>query len=254
MSDTNSLRSTTLHLEYIEDVSSVVRAMHSVKEEFQAVELLWEAARGMGAEAAIFASFVREGDAGQSVRLLLACEPVRVEEAREARGHRFEAWLDYARKHSEPIRDSEAPSAGAAASAAVSLAHQLGFKSTVIVPVPSCGTSSRTGVLCLGSSSPGYFDDEGYVTLKIVARGVAMELHEWWVRRLRDELVAASGLTAADLDLLSQEQLGHTSKSIARRLGVSICAVNSRFQRINAKLGTGSRKAAANLAAEYGLI
>lgn len=254
MSDPNSLLSTTLRLDYIEDVSSVVRAMDSVKEEFQAVELLWEAARGMGAEAAIFASFIREGDAGQSVRLLLACEPVRAEDGREARGHRFEPWLHYAQKHSEPIRDSDAPLAGTAAGAAIALAQQLGFKSTVIFPVPSCGTLSRTGVLCLGSSSPGYFDDEGYVTLKIVARGVAMELHEWWVRRLRDELVAASGVTAADLDLLSQEQLGRTSKSIARRLGVSTCAVNSRFQRINAKLGTASRKAAAHLAAEYGLI
>ena len=35
---------------------------------------------------------------------------------------------------------------------------------------------------------------------------------------------------------------------------MSPTAVNSRFQRLNAKLGVPNRKAAAQLAAEYGLI
>jgi len=146
------------------------------------------------------------------------------------------------------------PVVGDDARAAVELAQRFGFRSAVIVPAPSSGGLSRTGVLCLGSSKPGYFDDDGYVTLKVVARGVAMELHEWWIQRLRDELVATSGITSTDRALLSHELLGHTTKTIARHLGVSTSSVNSRFQRLNLKLGTASRKAAAHLAAEYGLI
>lgn len=67
-------------------------------------------------------------------------------------------------------------------------------------------------------------------------------------------MVATSGITPTDLALLSLELRGHTTKTIARHLGVSISSVDSRFQRLNVKLGTVSRKAAAHLAAEYGLI
>lgn len=140
------------------------------------------------------------------------------------------------------------------ARAAVEVAQRFGFRSAVIVPAPSGGRLSRTGVLCLGSARPDYFDDEGYITLKVVARGVAMELHEWWLQRLRDELVAVSGVTSTDLALLSHESLGHTTKTIARLLGLSTGSVDSRFQRLNIKLGVANRKAAAHLAAEYGLI
>ena len=81
-----------------------------------------------------------------------------------------------------------------------------------------------------------------------------MELHEWWLRHLRDELAAATGVTQADVELLSQELLGHSTKTIARTLGLSTGSVDSRFQRLNIKLGVPSRKAAARVAAEYGLI
>lgn len=81
-----------------------------------------------------------------------------------------------------------------------------------------------------------------------------MELHEWWLQRLRDDLVAATGITSMDLVLLNHESLGNTTKTIARLLGLSTGSVDSRFQRLNTKLGVANRKAAAHLATEYGLI
>ena len=98
------------------------------------------------------------------------------------------------------------------------------------------------------------YDDEGYVTLKVVARGVAMELHEWWLGRLRDELITTSSITEEDLLLLAHERLGHSTKTIAKSLGWTTSSVDSRFQRVNVKLRVANRKAAARLAAEYGLI
>ena len=208
----------------------------------------------MGAEASVFASFIREGKTCRSHRLLLACDPIRFTEHERAHRCEFDPWITYATNHTEPVRNSEASAAGVVARAAVELTQRFGFCSAVIVPVPPNGGLSRTGVLCLGSSKPGYFDDDGYVTLRVIARGVAIELHEWWIQRLREEIVATSGINPTDLALLSHELLGHTTKTIARQLGVSISSVDSRFQRLNIKLGTRSRKAAAQLAAEYGLI
>ena len=54
--------------------------------------------------------------------------------------------------------------------------------------------------------------------------------------------------------MLAQERLGRGTKAICSALQMSPTAVNSRFQRLNAKLGVPNRKAAAQLAAEYGLI
>jgi len=252
--DSTSLFAATLRLDYMAGVSAVIREMQSAREQTQAVELLHEATLRMGAEASIFASFIREGETGRSYRLLLACDPARFAGDERVHRHELDPWLIYSQKHSEPIRSSDISIVGDAGRAAVELAQRFGFHSAVIVPAPSSGGLSRIGVLCLGSSRPGYFDDEGYVTLKVVARGVAMELHEWWLGRLREELVAGTAITSTDLALLNHEWVGHTTKTIARLLGLSTSSVDSRFQRLNVKLGVTSRKLAAQLAAEYGLI
>ena len=81
-----------------------------------------------------------------------------------------------------------------------------------------------------------------------------MELHEWWIGRIRDELIATASITDDDLLLLAHERLGHSTKTITRTLNWSTSSVDSRFHRMNGRLGVASRKAAARLAAEYGLI
>ena len=81
-----------------------------------------------------------------------------------------------------------------------------------------------------------------------------MELHEWWIARVKEELVEAARLTVDDLALLSHEWRGHTTKRIALEQGTSPGSIDSRFQRLNAKLGVANRKDAARLAAEYGLL
>lgn len=252
--DASSLLAATLRLDYMTRVSAVIREMQSAREHAQAVELLREATVRMGAEASIFASFIREGETCLSYRVLLACDPTFLPECRRSHRSELDPWMTYAQRHSEPVRSSDSSIAGDAACAAVELALRFGFRSAVIVPAPSSGGLSRTGVLCLGSSRRDYFDDDGYVTLKVVARGVAMELHDWWLGRLRDELIDATGITATDLALLNHELLGHTTKTIARLHGLSTGSVDSRFQRLNIKMGVANRKAAAHLAAEYGLI
>jgi len=127
-------------------------------------------------------------------------------------------------------------------------------KERAIVPAPSSGGLSRAGVLCLGSATPNYFEGDGYLEFKLVARGIATEFHDWWVARMKDELIASAHITVEDIALLAHERRGHSTKVIARNLHASITSINSRFQRLNVKLKVPNRRAAARKAAEYGLI
>ncbi len=137
--------------------------------------------------------------------------------------------------------------------AVVALASRYGFQSALIVPAPSSGALTRQGVLCLGSATPGFFDDASYPPLKVLARSLAMELHGWWIGRIKRELMENTKLTEEDLVLLALEREALGTKLIAVALNTSENAINSRFQRVNAKLAVPNRKAAAHLAAEYAL-
>ena len=208
----------------------------------------------MGAGASEFGSFIRDDPSHESYRFLLACDPVWCFEYERKAWYANDPWLNYALNHSEPARGSEIPIATKQHRAAVDLAVEFGFSSAAIVPAPSAGGLSRVGVLVLGSSTPGFFEGDGFIGLKVVARSLAMELHEWWVGQIKGELIANARITSEDLLLLRHERMGHSTKRIAAELDTSAASVDSRFQRINAKLGVPNRKAAANLAAEYGLI
>lgn len=129
-----------------------------------------------------------------------------------------------------------------------------GFVSVVVVPAPTSAGLSRAGVLGLGSATPGYFDDEGYDTLRILARALAMELHAWLRQSIRDELLIKSRLTTADIELLRHEAAGHTGKVIAATLHTEAKTIDCRFQQVCAKLDAPNRRVAVRIARLYGLI
>jgi DNA-binding CsgD family transcriptional regulator len=239
---------------YSDKVLTTVRLLARAADEAQAVAILAAACSQMGADAAAFVSFVRDDPSHESFRFLLACDPVWCVEYERCAWYTEDPWLQYSLNHTEPARGEDIQPATAQQREVVELAAQFGFRSALIVPAPSSGALTRIGVLCLGSSVPAFFADDGYLALKVLARSLAMELHEWWIARIKDELLASARLTGEDLVLLMHERLGHSTKFIAARLDMSPNAINSRFQRMNAKLGVPNRKSAAQLAAEYGVI
>jgi DNA-binding CsgD family transcriptional regulator len=249
-----SLADLTSRLGYFERASEVIQCIPAATDEVDAVALLKEASERMGAGAAAFASFVRDDSSHESYRFLLACDPMWCFEYERRAWYANDPWLGYALNHSEPTRASEIAIGSEQQRAVVNLAEDFGFRSAVIIPAPSGGGLSRVGVLCLGSSEPEFFEGGGFIGLKLVARSLAMELHEWWIGKIKRELIVGARITAEDLILLKRERLGQSTKMIAAALNTSPSSVDSRFQRINAKLGVPNRKAAANLAAEYGLI
>ena len=81
-----------------------------------------------------------------------------------------------------------------------------------------------------------------------------MDLFSVALARIRRDLIVKARIKPNDLVLLQHQSQGHSSKKIAAALRVSRQSINSRFQRMNAKLGVGNRRMAVQLAIECGLI
>lgn len=216
--------------------------------------LFREGVAALGASCAVFVSFVRDDRHLAACRFMLACDPawgrVYVNDGHFA----HDPWLAYAAHHSEPIVASELNVLDVEHRRIRDLAARAGFVSAVLIPAHSGAGHSRISVLCLGSSTPGYFEGAGLAQLRVNARMLALELHDWWLSRIRRDLIAKARITPEDLVLLQHQCQGHSSKKIATALQVSKGSINSRFQRMNAKLGVGTRRMAVQVAIECGLI
>jgi DNA-binding NarL/FixJ family response regulator len=109
-------------------------------------------------------------------------------------------------------------------------------------------------MLVLGSRHKGYFECQERYRIQALAQGLAMALHNWWVRAMRTRIVGGLRITEDELELLRLERESLTSRQIAERLGVSKAAVDNRFQRLNEKMGQQQRARSARIAENYGLI
>lgn len=216
--------------------------------------LLRDGTNALGAESAVFVGFERKGADVLPDRFMLACDPEWYRRYVEFELSKHDPWLAYAAHQSEPILTSTLQVTEPAPRQAIDLAVEHGFVSTVLVPAHSGADRRRMSVLCLGSATPRFFEDDGFAALRVAARSIALELHDWWRAQKGRELVAKARLTPADLVLLRHEQQGHSSKRIAAELRVSKSSIDSRFQRMNDKLGVTNKRLAVELALEYGLI
>lgn len=239
---------------YATRVTDIALRVARATEQSTVHALLREGVAALGAESAVFVSFVRDSADVSACRFMLACEPEWCRRYLASGLIAHDLWLAYAAHHSEPILASTLNATEPLQQQAIDLARQNGFVSTVLVPAHSGAGHSRISLLCLGCSTPGFFADEGFGPFRINARVLAMELHEWWLARIRRELIVKSHITPGDLILLRHQSLGHSSKRIAAELHVSKSSINSRFQRMNTKLGVANRRMAARLAVECGLI
>ena len=239
---------------YSTRVSEIVERIAAAPDQPSVHRLLREGVAALGAERAAFVSFVRGESELSSCRLMLDCEPSWCRRYLDRGCFSLDPWLAYGARESEPVVASALNIVDPAQRSVVTLAAEAGFASVVLVPAHSGAGHSRVSLLCLGHSTLGYFEAEGLARLRVGARGLALELHDWWLGRIRQETLSRSRLTRGDLMLLEHQCLGHSSKRIAAELNLSRTSVNSRFQRLIAKLGVVNRKMAARLAIECGLI
>jgi DNA-binding CsgD family transcriptional regulator len=233
------------------EVLSSVENAESVQALF---EVYREALECFGVDAAVFTSYLRDDATRSSYRSLPACDPVWASEYARHGWCEDDPWLRHAAHDTEPIRSSELALCSPREHEFSEAASLHGFVSVVIVPAPTSAGLSRVGVLGLGSATPGYFDDEGFDTLRVLARALAMELHAWLRKSIREELLVKSRLTTPDIELLRHEAAGHTSKVIGAMLNVEAKTIDCRFQRVCAKLDAPNRRVAVRIAHLYGLI
>ena len=240
--------------DYTARVAQVVERIALANDQAEALALLKAAAAALGAENAVFMSHMRHSIDNASCHFLLACDPAWCQRYLALGSLAHDPWMAYAAHHSEPVLASSLAAAGSESRAIRELANQCGFASAVLVPAHSGPGHGRVSLLVLGSPVAGYFEGEGYARFRLGARLLAAELHDWWQARIRRELVLRSRITDADLALLRHQCQGHSSKRIASELQLSLGSINSRFQRINTRLGVHNRRQAARLAMACGLI
>ncbi|MFG6415075.1 helix-turn-helix transcriptional regulator [Roseateles sp. DC23W] len=218
-----------------------------------ALELFWRAVRQVGADSGVFISAIKDDATRTSIRSLLACDSRWAIEYSRVDWHDHDPWLRHALDSQAPIRGEELPLRPEEQDF-IGRSRTLGFTSTFIVPAPTCFGGARFGVLVLGSRKPERFDGSDYEMVRIVGRALAMELHDWLLRAVHDDLVERSRITAEELELLRHEAAGHTSKVVGATLGIKPRSVDYRFSRVSAKLDAPDRRTAMRIARLYGLI
>lgn len=238
---------------YAERVMALLERVRHMTDPAAQQAMFVECITALGAWHAIFFSVLRHPSGTASARIMLACDPAWGRRVLSSQGHEQDSWLTHAQRCSEPLVTSWLGDGGKVTEPGAS-GDRRDFASVLLAPAHANAGSPRTSVLCLGSPVPGYFEDRAVDRVRLGARVLAAELHDWWQARTRQEVVATARLTPTDLDLLRHQHRGHGSKQIARDLHVSVSSVNSRFQRMNARLGIASRRSAAQWAAVLGLI
>lgn len=215
--------------------------------------LLHEATLVLGAERSFFASVSGDGrDANYA--FVLDCDPSWWHRYRSACSLQTHPWLVYASRHSASVLATQLSALAQEQQQAIDIAAAAGFASAALFPVHSGRSDDRVSVLCLGHSVAGYFEDLTFAKLQVGARSLAMELHDWWAKREKQQLAQRTHLSDVEVRLLERHCAGLSSKQIALELQVSRESINSRFQRITSKLGVRNRRAAARIAIECGLI
>lgn len=235
-------------------IATKIAQIGSITGPEDACALLKEIAHDLGCESSAFATFLQDDPWHQTYRFLLACHPSWCAQYQKLAWFADDPWLLYARANVRPALAAEIPCHTVKQEGILALARRFDVRAALIVPAPASAGLTRLGVLMLGSPDDLHFDSPEFPKLKVLARSLSSEFLDWYTSYLREEFRRASKMTDLDIELLKFERLGVSSKEIFRLTGVSSKSVDSRFQRIIGRLKVGSRRAAAQLAAEYGLL
>ena len=231
-----------------------ITQIHLALEPPQLLEGLIRATTAIGATASIYTLTIPENRSEPSSFSLFACHPALAQRQYRLGPFSNHPWFRCARERSAPATDQQVRPTCASDDEAIDLARQYGFKSCLIVPTSSGVDPARIEMLCLGSTNDGAFEGEDARRVRTLARALAAELHDWVSRHLSEALRESARLQEPDIELLRLEWQGLGTKEISKRTGMSPDSVNSRFQRLNARMACANRKASARRAAAYGLL
>jgi DNA-binding CsgD family transcriptional regulator len=235
-------------------VLTAIDSIRSAADAAECLERLFLTTSALGATAALYMVLIPEPEDAWSSVTLLASDHCGVEPLFDAGGVADHPWVRFARSHSTAVTDGSLRPESTSDTAALGVARAYGFTAHLVIPTTAGAERGRVELLCLGRSHPAGFDGEDQRLIRLLAHVLAAELHDWFKRHLRSGLEQSAGLRPEDIQLLALEWQGLGTKDIALRTGLSLAAVDSRFQRLNQRLNCSNRKASARRAAEYGLL
>lgn len=228
--------------------------IHRALDPPQLLDALIDATRAIGVAGSVYSVVIPEPDGEPFSFSLFACHPAFAHRQDEMGPIHEHPWLRFARTHSSPGTERGIKAHDAVDRAALQLASRYGFSASLIVPTSGGPNLERIEMLCLGRDRPGGFEEEDAHLVRTLARSLAGELHDWITHYLSGQLRQSANLQPADIQLLTLEWQGLGTKAISARTGMTPAAVDSRFQRLIARLECRSRKDAARKAAEHGLL
>lgn len=237
---------------YAAHAVDLIDQVHRAADPFCLVDILHRVTSALGADGGVYVHAIPEDESHSALRVLMAGDSYWGRACVREHALETDPWMLYARDHFVPVLASELPGMPAPWGAAT--ADHLECPSGLIVPTQSGGGLNRFGVLCLASERRGNFESDGTHVFQLLAHSLSLELHEWWTRQTRTQLLQVAHLSSDDLQLLALERQGMGTKQISRRLGIGVTAIDSRFQRINVKLMSPNRKLSALRAATHGLL
>lgn len=209
---------------------------------------------GFGVRCALFVHVVPDSAEPARHQLMLACDPELAVSIRNCRSLDRHPWMRHASRRVDTVCASALKVPDNRPDLPAVDLEGSGFRSALLIPVHGTRGSSRFSLLCLGSDETDYFEHRESATVRPLGEALAAELHKWWFAETRRQLERVTQLRATDVRLLELEFEGLSTKQIARELGMTCSSVDSRFQRINVRMGCASRKASAQKAACHGLF
>lgn len=203
-------------------------------------------------ESYVFGALRRVGGREQ-YRYLVGCAPQWCYLYDQNKWYAIDPFIDYALHNTSPILASHVPLKTAGQSRMMAAAADYGFRSGIVVPAHSA-SAIWVGVLYLGTSGAAEQAERSLAQHRGLMRAFALELLEWWDSKLHGDSVERLDLDELDIDLLRKAEERATAEEAARELGITVSRVNSRYERLNRKLGVSTKREAVEIALALGLI
>ncbi|CAB3798379.1 autoinducer binding domain-containing protein [Paraburkholderia fynbosensis] len=203
----------------------------------------------------IFSSFrVDTNGLTTDYRFLVGCNPEWIQIYQHRHWYSNDPYLQYARVNAMPALGSSIHITSAGQRAMCATARQYGFRSNLIVPAHSRGTS-LLGVLHVASEVE--VGDGGEARLfewQALLRAIAMTLLDVRMMARRNLMVDKFELEERDLTALRLVLIAEPAQEVAKSMGLSVASIYSMYSRINERMGTSRINEAARLAQQNDLL
>ena len=224
-------------------------------DEYSVHVLLRSLLPSLGAESYVYVTLLIDDpqEDYRKYRLFIGCAPEFTQLYNARKWFMIDPYLNYSRTNSAVVCGEEIPLRSAGQQEMREAAARFGFRSLVVVPSHS-GSGERFGTLYIGSEQNPPEGNAMLLANRVAFRSIAMELLDWWARRLKTEMMERLSLTESETMLLQLHRDGYRAQDIADELGISVKAVHNRVRVVKEKFNVDNIGTALRLAASYGLL